>query len=275
MATIAPHTVQLHRVPPPCYPPHLSQRAFASEGRASVVVRPLHTAVPTREATRLCRPLAAAAAAARAGRHRHRPTVSTVRVFMIMPLISLTHQGERQPAQGPRRSAPSAWRRSQNGQQRAVCRRDVCPCPLGEAAAVRPRQRLGGVAIDLQSDEFRARVRELTDGVDVVLDGLGGSVSLRSFRALRPGGRLVLYGHYATLTRGRKSRRAWIEWYASSAAVALWRLLSPRRRVLAYRIQRLRDSRQWLPVAGRRPARLMGVRPPLPGVVPGGLLRAA
>jgi NADPH:quinone reductase-like Zn-dependent oxidoreductase len=105
-------------------------------------------------------------------------------------------------------------------------------------------------------------VRELTgDGVDVVLDGLAGPVSLRSFRALRPGGRLVLYGHYATLANGRKNRRAWIEWYATTAAVALWGLLAPRRRVLAYRIQRLRDSRQWLPVAGRRPARLVGGGP--------------
>jgi NADPH:quinone reductase-like Zn-dependent oxidoreductase len=30
---------------------------------------------------------------------------------------------------------------------------------------------------------------------------------------------------------------------------------------MAYRIQRLRDSRQWLPVAGRRPARLVGGGP--------------
>ena len=105
-------------------------------------------------------------------------------------------------------------------------------------------------------------MRELTgDGVDVVLDGLGGLMSLRSFRALRPGGRLVVYGHYATLAHGRKSRRAWLEWYATTAAVALGGLLAPRRRVLAYRIQRLRDSRQWLPVAGRRPAPPVGGGP--------------
>src|SRR4029453_1256490 len=48
-----------------------------------------------------------------------------------------------------------------------------------------------------------ARVRELPGkGVDVVLDGLGGAVSLRSFRALRPGGRLVVFGHSATLVHG-------------------------------------------------------------------------
>ena len=44
------------------------------------------------------------------------------------------------------------------------------------------------MAIDYRNEDFLARVRELTDdGVDVVLDGIGGKVSLRSFRALRRG----------------------------------------------------------------------------------------
>ena len=98
-------------------------------------------------------------------------------------------------------------------------------------------------------------------GVDVVLDGLGGALSLRSFRALRPGGRLVVFGHYATLAHGRKSWRGWIEWYAATATVALWGLLSPRRRVLAYRIQKLREGRQVLPVSGRRRALPVGGGP--------------
>jgi NADPH2:quinone reductase len=111
-------------------------------------------------------------------------------------------------------------------------------------------ERLGGVAIDYRNEDFLARVRELTgDGVDVALDGIGGAVSLRSFRALRrgdplvgdPGGRLVVIGSIsATRSHGRKSWRAVIEWYAATVSVALWGLLSPRRRVLAYRIQKLR-----------------------------------
>jgi NADPH:quinone reductase len=115
-------------------------------------------------------------------------------------------------------------------------------------------ERLGGVAIDYRNEDFLARVRELPGkGVDVVLDGLGGALSLRSFRALRPGGRLVVFGHYAMLAHGRKSWRGWLEWYAATAGVALWGLLSPRRRVLAYRIQKLRDRVQVLPVGpGRR-----------------------
>ncbi|MBZ4418926.1 medium chain dehydrogenase/reductase family protein [Myxococcus sp. RHST-1-4] len=106
-------------------------------------------------------------------------------------------------------------------------------------------ERLGAVAIDYRNEDFLARVRELTgDGVDVALDGIGGAVSLRSFRALRPGGRLVVFGRYATVSHGRKNWRAVLEWYVATAAVALWGLLSPRRRVLAYRIQKLRIRHQ-------------------------------
>src|SRR5512134_1435438 len=115
-------------------------------------------------------------------------------------------------------------------------------------AAARDRaavERLGAVAIDYQNEDFLARVHELPgNGVDVVLDGLGGPLSLRSFRALRPGGRLVVFGAYSTLVNGRKSRRAWVKWYAATASVALWGLLSPRRQVRPYRIQKLHKGRE-------------------------------
>src|SRR4051812_46633508 len=112
-------------------------------------------------------------------------------------------------------------------------------CSARDFAAV---ERLGAVAIDYRTEDFLARVRELPGrGVDVVLDGLGGALSLRSFRALRRGGRLVVYGHSSTISQGHRSWRGWIEWYAATAAVALWGLLSPGRRVSAYRIQKLRE----------------------------------
>ena len=102
-------------------------------------------------------------------------------------------------------------------------------------------ERLGAVAIDYQNEDFLARVRGLTgDGVDIALDGIGGPLSLRSFRALRPGGRLVIFGGYQILSQGRKNWRGWLEWYAATYGTALWGLLSPRRRVLAYHIQTLR-----------------------------------
>jgi NADPH2:quinone reductase len=116
-------------------------------------------------------------------------------------------------------------------------------------------ERLGAVAIDYRSEDFLARVRELTDdGVDVVIDGIGGIVSLRSFRGLRrgnpftgdPGGRLIVMGNYQTMSQGHKSRRGWLEWYPATVTAWLWGLLSPRRRVSAYRIQKLRiDHQDW------------------------------
>jgi NADPH:quinone reductase len=132
-------------------------------------------------------------------------------------------------------------------------------CSARDRAAV---ERLGAVAIDYRDEDFLARARELPGGgVDVVLDGLGGKTSLRSFRALRRGGRLVVFGHYATLAHGHKSWRAWIEWYAATATVWLWGLLSPRRRVLAYRIQKLREGRQALPISRARRAPPVGGGP--------------
>src|SRR4249920_2609295 len=66
-------------------------------------------------------------------------------------------------------------------------------CSARDCAAV---ERLGAVAIDYRNEDFLARVRELTggEGVDVVLDWFGGALSIRSFRALCPGGRLVVFG---------------------------------------------------------------------------------
>src|SRR4051812_42333952 len=70
-------------------------------------------------------------------------------------------------------------------------------CSARDIATV---ERLGAVAIDYRREDFLARVRERPgDGLDVVLDGFGGALSIRSFRALRSGGRLVVFGHSGTV----------------------------------------------------------------------------
>jgi NADPH2:quinone reductase len=121
-------------------------------------------------------------------------------------------------------------------------------------AAARDRaavERLGAVAIDYQKEDFLARVREMTggEGVDVVVDSLGGPLSLRSFRALRPGGRLVVFGRYNTLAHGHKNWPAVIEWYAAIAVLWVWAKLSPRRSAMPYSIQEFRETSQNRPGA--------------------------
>jgi NADPH:quinone reductase len=137
----------------------------------------------------------------------------------------------------------------------AAGRVGIAALELGAVAGLRPygtasaRDRakveaLGAVFIDYRNEDFLARVRELTggEGVGVVSDSLGGPISLRSFRALRPGGRLVVFGRYDTLKDGHKDWPAVINWYAAIAGVWLWDKLSPRRKVFAYHVQKYRET---------------------------------
>lgn len=59
---------------------------------------------------------------------------------------------------------------------------------------------LGATPIDYRKADFVEEIRRLTgNGVDVVFDGIGGDNLLRSRDALRPGGRVVVYGFQGTL----------------------------------------------------------------------------
>src|SRR5512138_2344590 len=122
---------------------------------------------------------------------------------------------------------------------------NVAGLRLYGTASARDREKvegLGAVAIDYRNEDFLARVREEAGGADVVVDSLGGPISLRSFRALRPGGRLVVFGRYDTLKDGHKDWPAVIKWYAAVAGVWLWDKLSPRRKVFAYHVQKYRET---------------------------------
>jgi NADPH:quinone reductase-like Zn-dependent oxidoreductase len=63
--------------------------------------------------------------------------------------------------------------------------------------------------IDYHTQDYVKEVRRLTDGegVDVVLDPLGGADSRKGLKLLRPGGRLVTYG-FANMTSGEHRNRA-------------------------------------------------------------------
>jgi len=109
---------------------------------------------------------------------------------------------------------------------------------------------LGATPIDYQHQDFVKEVRRLTgEGVDVVFDPIGGAHIWRSREALRPGGRVVVYGHRPAL-RGeglapdRPGRRQRFRGFAAIglAMVRSW-LLPGRKRVLPYSIQWLKRRR--------------------------------
>ena len=63
---------------------------------------------------------------------------------------------------------------------------------------------LGGIPIDYKQQDFVQEIHRLTTkGVDVVFDGIGGSHVWRSRKALRPGGKAVVYGLTGSLQGGR------------------------------------------------------------------------
>jgi NADPH:quinone reductase-like Zn-dependent oxidoreductase len=63
---------------------------------------------------------------------------------------------------------------------------------------------LGGIPIDYQHQDFVKEIHRLTgEGIDVVFDGIGGTHMWQSRKALRPGGRVVVYGLTSSLHGGR------------------------------------------------------------------------
>ena len=63
---------------------------------------------------------------------------------------------------------------------------------------------LGAIPIDYQYQDFVTEIHRLTcEGVDVVFDGIGGTHMWRSRKALRPGGKVVVYGLTSSLCEGR------------------------------------------------------------------------
>jgi NADPH2:quinone reductase len=117
-------------------------------------------------------------------------------------------------------------------------------CSSQRSAAV---SELGAIPIDYRKQDFVEEIRRLTsDGVDVVFDGMGGSHMWRSRKALRAGGRVVVYGLTSYLSggrlaSGRPSRR---NRFGPMPRFALyiaggW-LLPGRKRVVPYSIQTLK-----------------------------------
>jgi len=100
-------------------------------------------------------------------------------------------------------------------------------------------QRLGGVPIDYQHEDFVERVRELTStGVDVVFDGIGSTHLWASHQALAKGGRLVGYGFSAAL----KATQRWRSLATTFALIAGLKLLPDGRQFSFYSITGLKQQ---------------------------------
>jgi NADPH:quinone reductase-like Zn-dependent oxidoreductase len=103
---------------------------------------------------------------------------------------------------------------------------------------------LGGTPIDYKNTDFAKEIHRLTgDGVDTVFDGVGEANVWRSFQALTPGGRVVVYGFTSFLPGGQLAGglRYRFRGIVRPAWYALRALVSPgRRRILPYSIQYLK-----------------------------------
>jgi NADPH:quinone reductase len=120
-------------------------------------------------------------------------------------------------------------------------------CSSRTAAAVSD---LGGIPIDYQTQDFVKEINRLTNsGVDVVFDGIGGAHVWRSREALRPGGRVVVYGFTGSLSGGRLAsgrsggRHRFREAAILGRYVARSWLLPGRKRLVPYSIQWLKRVR--------------------------------
>ncbi|NBM20695.1 zinc-binding dehydrogenase [Streptomyces sp. GC420] len=132
---------------------------------------------------------------------------------------------------------------------------------------------LGATVIDYTTENVPERVRAYTGGgVDVVLDGIGGRTVRDSYRALRRGGRLVLFGHSAALSRGRaRGLPHKVGFYLAMVPVFLRAPLDGKK-VVTYRVAVLRDHRpDWYAQDVAALFGLLargGIAPPVPEALP-------
>lgn len=107
------------------------------------------------------------------------------------------------------------------------------------------------LAVDYRVPGWAERVRDAVGGVDVVLDGVGGSIARTAFELLTPGGRMASFG----LASGEWSPVSAED--ATARQITLVRSDAPPERMRAYTVRALADG-----AAGRlRP--LIGQRFPL------------
>ena len=96
---------------------------------------------------------------------------------------------------------------------------------------------LGATPIDYQAENFVNRIRELApEGLDAVLDPIGGKNWWASYHCLRRGGTLACYGAQAAVSEGKLAAGL------GFASLALMKLLPDGKRATWYNVKSLRDK---------------------------------
>ena len=96
---------------------------------------------------------------------------------------------------------------------------------------------LGAVPIDYRTESFVDRIRKLApEGLDCVLDPVGGPQWWRSYSCLRTGGNLVCYGVQAAVSKGKLTAGI------GFALLGLMKLLPDGKNASWYNVKNLRDG---------------------------------
>jgi NADPH:quinone reductase-like Zn-dependent oxidoreductase len=96
---------------------------------------------------------------------------------------------------------------------------------------------LGATPIDYRTESFRERIRQFApEGLDIVLDPIGGRNWWSSYRCLRRGGTLVCYGANSAVTKGR------MEAGLGFGLLGLMKMLPDRKHAGWYNVKALRDA---------------------------------
>ena len=100
---------------------------------------------------------------------------------------------------------------------------------------------LGATPIDYRTEDFVARIRQLApQGLDCVLDPIGGKQWWSSYRCLRRGGTLVCYGAQVMVANGKAAAGL------GFALLVLMKIIPDGKKTSWYNIKTLRDQRpEW------------------------------
>ncbi len=102
----------------------------------------------------------------------------------------------------------------------------------------------GGIPIDYRAEDFVQKVRDFTgDGVDVVFDAVGGRHWVRSYQALRGGGKLIGYGFSSATTGGQRDLfKAAVNWLLMLRESPL-SMMAANRSIAGYNVATLKQQR--------------------------------